>query len=101
MHGDRHATATEKRPEAWLAQVEARGHGLTTDDLLTRQEITDEFLRPGRGQGRAGKGREGQGRAGKGREGQGRAGKGRDASRPLPEPILGKQVVVKRPVTVG
>jgi oxygen-independent coproporphyrinogen-3 oxidase len=42
--GERHATATEKRPEAWLAQVEARGHGLTTDDLLTRQEIADEFL---------------------------------------------------------
>jgi putative oxygen-independent coproporphyrinogen III oxidase len=42
--GERHATATEKRPEAWLAQVEARGHGLTTDDQLTRQEIADEFL---------------------------------------------------------
>jgi oxygen-independent coproporphyrinogen-3 oxidase len=42
--GERYATATEKRPEAWLAQVEARGHGLTTDDLLTRQEIADEFL---------------------------------------------------------
>ena len=42
--GERHATATEKRPEAWLAQVEARGHGLATDDLLTRQEIADEFL---------------------------------------------------------
>ena len=42
--GERHATATEKRPEEWLAQVEARGHGLTTDDLLTRQEIADEFL---------------------------------------------------------
>jgi putative oxygen-independent coproporphyrinogen III oxidase len=42
--GERHATATEKRPEAWLAQVEARGHGLTTDDLLARQEIADEFL---------------------------------------------------------
>jgi oxygen-independent coproporphyrinogen-3 oxidase len=42
--GERHATATEKRPEAWLAQVKAHGHGLTTDDLLTRQEIADEFL---------------------------------------------------------
>ena len=42
--GERHATATEKRPEAWLAQVEAHGHGLATDDLLTRQEIADEFL---------------------------------------------------------
>ena len=42
--GERHATATEKRPEAWLAQVKAHGHGLATDDLLTRQEIADEFL---------------------------------------------------------
>ena len=42
--GERHATATEKRPEAWLAQVKAHGLGLATDDLLTRQEIADEFL---------------------------------------------------------
>ena len=42
--GARHATATEKRPEAWLTQVEARGHGLVTDDVLTREEMADEFL---------------------------------------------------------
>jgi oxygen-independent coproporphyrinogen-3 oxidase len=41
---DRHATATEKRPETWLQRVEARGHGLTTDDILTRAEMADEFL---------------------------------------------------------
>jgi len=42
--GDRHATATEKRPEAWLELVESRGHGITTDDVLTREERSDEFL---------------------------------------------------------
>jgi putative oxygen-independent coproporphyrinogen III oxidase len=42
--GDRHATATEKRPEAWLSMVETAGHGLVTDDLLTREESADEFL---------------------------------------------------------
>jgi oxygen-independent coproporphyrinogen-3 oxidase len=40
----RHATATEKRPEAWLMRVESLGHGLTTDDALTREEIADELL---------------------------------------------------------
>jgi putative oxygen-independent coproporphyrinogen III oxidase len=44
IDGDRHATATEKRPEAWLAAVEANGHGLITDDALTREERADEFL---------------------------------------------------------
>jgi oxygen-independent coproporphyrinogen-3 oxidase len=42
--GVRHATATEKRPEAWLMRVEANGHGLVTDDCLTREECADEFL---------------------------------------------------------
>ena len=42
--GIRHATATEKRPEAWLMRVEANGHGLVTDDCLTREEGADEFL---------------------------------------------------------
>jgi putative oxygen-independent coproporphyrinogen III oxidase len=40
----RHATATEKRPEAWLMRVESLGHGLVTDDVLSREEIADEFL---------------------------------------------------------
>ncbi len=44
IHGSRHATATEKRPEAWLQRVERDGHGLTTDDVLTREEMADEFL---------------------------------------------------------
>jgi putative oxygen-independent coproporphyrinogen III oxidase len=42
--GERKATATEKRPEVWLAQVETRGEGLVTDDVLIREEIADEFL---------------------------------------------------------
>ena len=44
IDGDRHATATEKRPETWLMRVEADGHGLITDDMLTREEMSDEFL---------------------------------------------------------
>jgi len=42
--GARYATATEKRPEQWLARVESDGHGLVTDDPLTREEIADELL---------------------------------------------------------
>jgi oxygen-independent coproporphyrinogen-3 oxidase len=44
IEGSRYATATEKRPEQWLALVEARGHGLITDEALTREEAADEFL---------------------------------------------------------
>jgi oxygen-independent coproporphyrinogen-3 oxidase len=42
--GRRHATATERRPEAWLARVEETGHGLVTDEPLTYEERADEFL---------------------------------------------------------
>ncbi len=41
---ERHAIATEKRPESWLMRVEARGHGVITDEVLTREERSDEFL---------------------------------------------------------
>ena len=44
IDGNRHAIATEKRPEAWLTQVETRGDGIVTDDLLTREDRSDEFL---------------------------------------------------------
>jgi putative oxygen-independent coproporphyrinogen III oxidase len=44
INGARHATATEKRPEAWLMRAEANGHGLITDDVLTSTERADEFL---------------------------------------------------------
>ena len=44
VDGTRRATATEKRPEAWLMRAEASGHGVATDDALTRDEQADEFL---------------------------------------------------------
>jgi oxygen-independent coproporphyrinogen-3 oxidase len=44
IDGARQATATEKRPESWLMRVEAAGHGLVTDDVLTRSERADEYL---------------------------------------------------------
>jgi putative oxygen-independent coproporphyrinogen III oxidase len=40
----RRATATDKRPEAWLMRVEANGHGVMTDDELNSEERADEFL---------------------------------------------------------
>ncbi|HEU0146955.1 MAG TPA: radical SAM family heme chaperone HemW [Bradyrhizobium sp.] len=42
--GRRHATATDKRPEAWVMRVEANGHGVMTDDELNSEERADEFL---------------------------------------------------------
>jgi putative oxygen-independent coproporphyrinogen III oxidase len=44
IDGVRHATSTEKRPEAWLMRVETGGHGVVTDDLLNSEERADEFL---------------------------------------------------------
>jgi oxygen-independent coproporphyrinogen-3 oxidase len=44
VDGARRATATEKRPEAWLMRVESLGHGVTVDDVLGRGEQADEFL---------------------------------------------------------
>jgi len=44
VDGQRHATSTEKRPEAWLMRVEANGHGVTADETLTRTEQADEYL---------------------------------------------------------
>lgn len=40
----RHATATERRPEAWLMRVESSGHGVVTDDVLNSEERGDEYL---------------------------------------------------------
>jgi len=42
--GERRATATEKRPEAWLMRVEGSGHGVVTDEALTPEQMADEFL---------------------------------------------------------
>ncbi|CCD96450.1 putative oxygen-independent coproporphyrinogen III oxidase (yggW) [Bradyrhizobium sp. ORS 375] len=44
IDGVRRATATDKRPEAWLMRVETNGHGVMTDDLLNSEERADEFL---------------------------------------------------------
>ena len=44
VDGERYATATEKRPEAWLMRVESLGHGLVTDEVLTPEQMADEFL---------------------------------------------------------
>jgi oxygen-independent coproporphyrinogen-3 oxidase len=40
----RFATATERRPEAWLMRVESLGHGLIVDEKLTAEERADEYL---------------------------------------------------------
>jgi putative oxygen-independent coproporphyrinogen III oxidase len=42
--GERHATATQTRPEAWLAHVEKDGHGVVAEEVLTSAERADEFL---------------------------------------------------------
>jgi oxygen-independent coproporphyrinogen-3 oxidase len=44
INGIRHATATDKRPEAWLMRVESSGDGAIVDDLLNSEERADEFL---------------------------------------------------------
>jgi putative oxygen-independent coproporphyrinogen III oxidase len=44
LDGARHATATEKHPEQWLARVESLGHGVISDEALTQEEQADEFL---------------------------------------------------------
>ena len=43
-NGRRIVTIAEKMPETWLNLVEARGHGITGGETLTRSEETDEFL---------------------------------------------------------
>jgi putative oxygen-independent coproporphyrinogen III oxidase len=42
--GKRIATATEKHPERWLAQVEEHGHGLAEEEALSQLEQADEIL---------------------------------------------------------
>lgn len=44
IDGRRVATETEKRPEAWLARVEASGTGTTVSERLTPGETADEYL---------------------------------------------------------
>ena len=40
----RYATATQKQPEKWLEQVTKSGSGLITNDKLTWEEESDEYL---------------------------------------------------------
>ena len=40
----RRAQATERHPEMWLTVVEADGHALVEDELLSSEEQGDEFL---------------------------------------------------------
>ena len=42
--GARIATATERRPEAWLGLVEEQGHGMVDQEILDYQEQADELL---------------------------------------------------------
>jgi len=42
--GSKRALSAIKSPEGWLAQVEARGHGLASDEALSAEEAADEYL---------------------------------------------------------
>jgi oxygen-independent coproporphyrinogen-3 oxidase len=44
VDGAKRATATERSPEAWLAGVEAVGHGVVSDETLALEETADEML---------------------------------------------------------
>ncbi|GHA23052.1 coproporphyrinogen III oxidase [Devosia pacifica] len=44
INNQRHATAAERMPFDWQTRVNAAGHGLVTDDVLTWEEQGDEFL---------------------------------------------------------
>ena len=44
LDGRRFATETDRRPEAWLMRVEAKGSGITLEEKLTAEEIGDEYL---------------------------------------------------------
>jgi oxygen-independent coproporphyrinogen-3 oxidase len=44
IDGRRHATATEREPQAWLRRVQEHGHGFISEEALTQEEIGDEFL---------------------------------------------------------
>ena len=43
-NGRRVVTVTERVPETWANLVEAKGHGVTGGELLSRSEEADEFL---------------------------------------------------------
>ncbi|TPN83567.1 coproporphyrinogen III oxidase [Mesorhizobium sp. CU2] len=43
-NGRRTVTVAERMPETWANLVEAKGHGVTGGEILTRSEEADEFL---------------------------------------------------------
>jgi len=43
-NGTKRALATTKSPEDWLGEVEASGHGLASDTILSAEEAADEYL---------------------------------------------------------
>jgi len=43
-NGTKRALSTIKSPEDWRAQVEARGHGLESDEALSTEETAEEYL---------------------------------------------------------
>jgi oxygen-independent coproporphyrinogen-3 oxidase len=44
LDGVKRALSTIKSPEGWLAEVEARGRGVETDDALTTEQAAEEYL---------------------------------------------------------
>jgi putative oxygen-independent coproporphyrinogen III oxidase len=42
--GTKRALSAIKSPEGWLAKVEARGHGLASEETLSAEEAADEYL---------------------------------------------------------
>jgi putative oxygen-independent coproporphyrinogen III oxidase len=44
LSGAKRALSAIKSPEAWLADVEAQGHGLASDETLSAAESADEYL---------------------------------------------------------
>jgi putative oxygen-independent coproporphyrinogen III oxidase len=42
--GVKRALSTTKSPEVWLAQVEAQGHGITSDEVLSAEDAAEEYL---------------------------------------------------------
>jgi oxygen-independent coproporphyrinogen-3 oxidase len=44
LNGAKRALSAIKSPEGWLAAVEIRGHGLVSDDVLSADEVAEEYL---------------------------------------------------------
>jgi putative oxygen-independent coproporphyrinogen III oxidase len=42
--GVKRALSTIKSPEGWLAQVEAQGHGIVSDETLSAEDVAEEYL---------------------------------------------------------